>query len=334
MKSLGAALVSLALVFPMTTGAITTADILARSLQKDCLNWKIIGVCLWLHCKRGRCRVRATPRIRHYLPDLVFVAYDHTGASPWREAASLVTAALPWQGGSYPGIDQRESSSLRFKEVDAIGHPQPLVRSAFGVSYLCRSQVKPMFPYFLSALDLPTWRDGGSEVLRQESLVPGLREIGDWPANSWGSVFPRTGFIMQPEDPKAAAVAVQRACDIVTQPGQARVYTPFGYSGHRRVFHGNSASRTRRNCEESGGRWGLDGCTRQAQIAWLPPINETNAHWQMISPITQTQCEQFGNDADWSQGKTSEDGSYVWNLWRQYECCVPGKGRFIGFRSL
>ena len=291
MPALAAA--ALALFAAAPAQSITTAEILSRSLQRDCLDWKIVGVCLWLHCPLGRCRVRATPRIQHYLPDLVFVAYDQTGASPWRETAALAAAALPWQGGSFPRTETREGSSLRFKEVDVIGHPQPLARAALGASHLCRSRAKPMFPHFLSALDLPAWRDGGAEVLRQESLVPGLREIGDWPGHSWGAVFPRTGFSFQTEDAKAAAVAVQRACDIVTQTGQRRVYAP------------------------------------------APPrTDEKSARWQMLSPVVQTQCERFGAAADWAAGKTSADGGYVWNLWRQYQCCVPGKGRYLGSRQL
>ena len=290
------AALALALAAPAPAAPITTADIIAGSMQPDCLDWKVVGACLWLHCKLGRCRVRATPRIRHYLPDLVFVAYDQTGESPWRETAALATAALPWQGGAFPSMDARDGSNLRFKEVDAIGHPSPLARQALGASYLCPSQARPMFPYYLSALDLPAWRDGGAEVLRPESVTPGLREVGDWPTNSWGPVFPRTGFVTQMEDAKAAAVAAQRACDIVTQPGQTRVYVPFGAGG--------------------GGH-----------------IDEKNARWQMLSPVVQTRCAPFGDAADWSRGKTSADGSYAWNLWRQYECCMPGAGRLIGHRT-
>lgn len=318
----------------------TTADVLARSAHStDCLDWKVVGVCLWLHCKYGRCRVRTTPRVRHYLPDLVFTAYGRAGDSPWRETR-MFAAASPLGGGSHPGVDVREGHALRFKEVDAIGHPLPLVRKRFDVPYLCRSQAKPLFPYFISALDLPGWRAAPLEAARPESVTPGLREVGDWPAHSWGAVFPRTGFVQQPEDAKAAAVAAQRACDIVTRPGQARVYVPFGYAGHRRVEHGDPAARGAGACEDSGGRWSPPGpgaagrCRKQAQLAWLPPINERNARWQMLSPRPERGCGRFGARADWPAGRTSADGRYAWNLWRRYECCVPGKGRYLGHQSL
>lgn len=345
----------------------STVDVARRSLQSNCLDWKVVGVCLWLHCKYGRCRINTTPRVRHYLPDLVFTAYDQTGAPPWMELRTLLhlnphPGGL-LQGGSFPSTDASDGHILRFKEVDVVGHPFPLRRKVFDVAYLCRSQAKPMFPYFVSVLDHTEWR-GGLESTRPESLNPGMREIGDWPRNSWGPVFPRTGLVWQAEDVKAAAVVVQRAADIVTQSGQARVYVPFGYDGPRRVIHGNPSAPNREACERSGGLWRSNSpdpkssrcaptvplgecvtatpppahtqpghCRQQTQLAWLPSINERNARWQMISPRTQSHCETFGSPSDWSFDKTSEDGSYAWNLWRPYECCAPGKGKFIGHKT-
>ncbi len=336
-------------VSPLAAETFTSSDIIQRSLKHSCLDWKVVGVCLWLHCKYGSCRVNTTPRVRHYLPDLVFMAYDHTGEPPWQEFGAVLsgrgTLFKQFQGGSFPGTDVRDGHSLRFKEVDAVGHPAPFVRNVFGVQYLCRSQSKALFPYFISALDHVEWR-GGLEAFRPESVTPGSREIGHWPRNTWGSVFPRAGFVMQAEDPKAAAVAVQRAADIVTQTNQARVYVPFAYSGMREVTHGNSAAGDCASCERSGGKWQAQGpvsacstareghCQVQKQLAWMPAINERNARWQMISPQEQNHCETFGSPDDWSVGKTSADGSYAWNFWRPYECCAPGKGRYLGHQNL
>ena len=347
---------------PAAAETFTSVDVATRSLQSSCLDWKIAGACLWLHCKFGRCRVITTPRIRHHLPDVVFAAYDQTGASPWREARAVLKHGAFLQGGSFPTTEVSGGHNLRFKEVDAIGHPFPWRQNVFDVPYLCRSQAKPLFPYFVSLLDHLEWR-GGLESARVESITPGLREIGNWPLNSWGALFPRTGFVQQAEDAKAAAVAVQRAADIVLQSGQARVYVPFGYDGHRQVTHGDPRAADRPACEQSGGVWhsaepasavacdpaeplaecaayqqpsapaAPGRCGQQAQVAWLPSINERNARWQMISPITQSRCETFGSPSNWSIDKTSEDGSYAWNLWRPYECCVPGKGKFIGTKT-
>ena len=342
---------------------LNTTQILQRSYQSNCLDWKVVGVCLWLHCKYGRCRVNTTIRVSHKLPDLVFTAYDHPGQTPWTEMR-LLPDLFDIGGGSFPIIDSQTSSSLRFKEVDAIGHPLPLQRKLFNVPYLCRSQAKPLFPYYRSVQDILEWRNNGIESLRVESVTPGLREIGSWPGNSWGAIYPRNGFVMQSDDAKAAAVTVQRAADIVTQPDQVRVYVPFGYTGHRRVQHGDSKASTATACANSGGIWQTSKgpaadpncardqtvqeclktpaarlsntrgrCRQQTQMAWMPAINERNASWQMISPKTQSRCETFGSMANWSSGKTSRDGGYAWNLWRPYECCAPGKGKFIGYKT-
>ncbi len=321
--------------------SFSTAEVVQRSVVRECLDWKIVGICLWLHCKYGRCRVNTTPRVRHHLPDIVFLAYDQTGEPPWKEWRTLAQATASSSllaGGSYPHQGIRDGHALRFKEVDAIGHPAPLRRRIPGVGYLCRSQAKPMFPYFASVADALQWRGGGAESLRTESIMPGLREIGEWPQNTWGAVFPRTGLVVQPEDAKAAAVVVQRAADIVTQLGQARVYVPFAYDGPREVVHGDTMASNQDTCEDSGGAWqGLSTtqgrCHAQRQMAWLLPLNERNARWQMISPQPQSGCEHFGSLSNWSSGKTSRDGSYAWNLWRPYECCAQGKGKFLGHKN-
>ncbi len=320
----------------------TTAEVVKRSVAPECLDWKIVGICLWLHCKRGRCRVNTTPRVHHYLPDLVFLSYDHTGQPPWlewRATAHASTLTDSWlQGGSFPRQESQDTHSLRFKEVDVVGHPIPVRGRIAGVGYLCRSQAKPLFPYFLSKADALQWRGGGKESLRVEAFTPGMREIGTWPLNSWGAIFPRIGLVVQPEDAKAAAVTVQRAADIVTQLEQGRVYVPFAYDGHREVVHGDISAPDQSACETSGGQWQgrswREGrCHTQRQMAWLPPISERNARWQMISPTSQSSCETFGAASNWSSGKTSADGNYAWNLWRPYECCAPGKGKFLGYRN-
>ena len=57
-------------------------------------------------------------------------------------------------------------------------------------------------------------------------MIPGLREVGGFPLWTWGSVHPRTGWIVQASEPKAAAVLAQRAADIATRINQPHVYLP------------------------------------------------------------------------------------------------------------
>ena len=132
------------------------------------------------------------------------------------------------------------------------------------------------------------------------SLIPGLREIGTWPLQTWGGVYPRTGWTTQAEEPKAAAINAQRAGDIVTRWGQPHIYVP---------ITGGSSSRQR---------------------VWPPgPLVEDNPAtgvWQMLLPRAESTCKVFGtNDlasfTGWGGGRVDAQGDYAWNLWRPYSCC-------------
>ena len=46
----------------------------------------------------------------------------------------------------------------------------------------------------------------------------------------------------------------------------------------------------------------------------------------MLVPRTDSDCKVFGlndlNSVDsWASGRVDEQGDYVWNLWRPYQCC-------------
>ena len=196
--------------------------------------------------------------------------------------------------GGNPATDQ----SLRFKEVTAIGHPFSSVSDFIGDSgYYCPSEAESFNPYLLSSLDALTWRLGLPEMLYLQNLLPGRRVVGDGIQQQWGPVWPRTGFINQKDDAKAAAVVAQRAGNIVTQTRQPHVYN---------ALDGNGYNRT-----------------------WLPGELVENdpdtGVWQMLAPEVDEQCYAFGeNDVlstSWSKGRHSEDNRYAFTLWRPYECC-------------
>ena len=93
-----------------------------------------------------------------------------------------------------------------------------------GTGYLCESETTSFYPYFMSSLDALSWRMEIPEMFYPASLIPGMREIGTWPLQTWGGVYPRTGWTTQTEEPKAAAINAQRAGDIVTRNGQPHIY--------------------------------------------------------------------------------------------------------------
>jgi integrating conjugative element protein (TIGR03756 family) len=306
---------------PTTHAAtITTPDIVAQTTAATfaCMRWMPVGMCFWLRCSSTGCRVRTALKVGHYNPDLVVSAYNELGGNPWAEiratlglaqraaASGLLGALLPVPidsaGNRTEGTgDRRDHRNLVFRETDAIGHPlSSLSGVVTGAGLLCESQTTSFVPYFQSGLDALSWRQEIPEIFYPASWIPGLREVGTWPLQTWGSVHPRTGWSTQAEEPKAAAMNAQRAGDIVTRAGQPHVYIP------------------------------LTGPSSGSQRVWPPgPLVEKDARtgtWQMLAPRPETSCDVFGtNDlvglAGWGGGRVDSAGDYAWNLWRPYQCC-------------
>lgn len=290
---------------------IHTAEIIARSLSLDCLDYNPLkGLCIWLDCGLFGCELVAVPKVRHYSPDVVVSAYHETGENPWIDMRPIVGAArFDLEGGITAEAVERQHTNLRFKNVDAIGNPiAGLLDTAFSASGLmCESAARPFFPYFVSTLDTVAWRFGIPESALPESLIPRTREISGalGPLGSWGSVFPRQGFLVQAHDYKAGAVMAQRAADVVTQRDQPHVYVPV---------------------------------VADARDGYWPPgeaveNDPETAEWQMLLPEPESTCHVFAELDDLRSGiddpyaaRLSEHGDYVWNLWRPYECCEAAGG--------
>ncbi|SEO85099.1 TIGR03756 family integrating conjugative element protein [Aquisalimonas asiatica] len=319
-------------------GSINTAEIISQTVSAipNCLSWRIEGICVWLNCGITGCSIRESLRVGHYNPDLVVCAYNHLAHNPWDEirntlgltqeeaaATALGVAPIPGAGTALPdtgvgdghhhrGETGRDHDrNIRYKEADVIGHPLASLMDFVGeaVEFLCPSETEMLYPYYQSALDAVQWRYNLIEMAYPEAFTPGLREIGNWPVNTWGAVYPRGGFTTQSEDPKAGAIVAQRAGDIVTRTGQPRVYTPVegSVSGYR---------------------------------VWTDPLREGDAdtgQWQMHYPRSSGSCEVFGEDdryaalagwADDMRAASDVDQDYAWTLWRRYSCCQR-RGSYI-----
>ena len=304
------------------TADIRTQKILATTVSAldKCLKWKVIGECFWLNCDLSGCSVRISAKVGHYRPDSVVSVYPNVDSHPWAETKLLVKSAFEvakstledevkrWidGNGTDPAMDSlSRTRNLRYFEADLFGHP--LIDLEFpGADYICNSVTRPLQPYYISLLDLLAWRNPSIEGLRVASMTPGVREVGIWPVNTWGPVFPRSGWITQSSPPKGAAVVAQRAADIAVNGGPLRIRTRMGH-----------------------GRVNL----------WPPyrlrENNAATAKWQMIHPVEQKNCSVFGSSdlfqlADWGGGKVDTKNSYLWSLWRPYKCC-PRRGQvFLG----
>ena len=318
-------------------GRINTAEIVLETTHPatlhSCMQWALIGLCVWLDCGLTGCKIRLAPLFANYNPDLVNSSYHRAGDNPWSEMAALYGPLQKAAGQSMvstllPGIPigegnrpdekyHRSHEDLRFKEADAIGNPvTDALLFAAGIAaggpingaavpmdewLICPSETVPFTPYLLSTLDFIAWRLALPEMLFPQSLIPGSREIGHWPLNTWQAVYPRHGFATQSEDPKAGAVIAQRAGDVVTRIGQPHVYLP------------TAATRP---------------STSRLLVWWPGPLLETRCEtgwFQMLVPLQPKSCEVFGqNDtfgASWADFKSDEQADYAWNLWRPYQCC-------------
>lgn len=293
-----AVVVMAASLLPRPARAITTAQIMASAISPGCLGYQLIGVCVWMTCTPLGCDIDTSIEVRHYMPDLVVSTYHRTGENPWPIISALVPPnPLSRAGGvGTEDLPAQIHNNLRFKNADAIGHPgQSALSPLLSVlPYACDSAATPMQPYYLSVYDPLAWRAGIPESVYPEALIPGMRSIGN-PGNVWGHVYPRSGFVIQANDYKAAAVAAQRVADFVTRLWQPHVYIP---------LHESS-------------RPGY----------WPPgPVVEgdPDTHkWQRLQPNMTTACQVFpdrGSVASFA-GDIAADGDYVWALWRPYTCC-------------
>ena len=342
---------------PGSAGTITTPAIVAGTAAATpaCIRWMPVGLCFWLYCSWSGCRVRTSVKVGHYNPDLAVAAYNELGGNPWAEiratlglaqqaaATGLLGALLPVPlesaGNRTEGTTgHRDHKNLVFRETDAIGHPlASLSGVAAGVGLLCQSQTTPLFPYFQSGLDALAWRQEVPEIFYPASLIPGLREVGHWPLQTWGGVYPRTGWTTQAEEPKAAALNVQRAGDIVTRAAQPHVYVALSGDSY---LH-NDVTTILDNWVRVG-RGGLVNRwvpSFSGQKVWPPgPLLEGEPRtgtWQMLVPRLEASCRVFGtNDlasaAGWGGGRVDVGGDYAWNLWRPYQCCQRRGQVFLG----
>lgn len=292
---------------------LNTSEIVSTTLSAvSCMEYNpVAGICFWLVCGVHGCKIKTSTKVKHWNPDVVVSSYTTTGESTWLETRSYSSGSNFDAGDDTNSREtNRQHSATTFRETDAVGNPALAAMWLLsGSGYLCPSVTYPYVPHFLSSQwDNVSWRFASIEMVYPASLVPGVREIGSWPLNTWGAVYPRTGFVTQNEDPKASAVTAQRVGDIITRSWQPHVYWPLG-----------------------------SNCSKNGMKCWAPgPLKEMDAQsgkWQMLGPIAENACSIFGqNDVvsltSWADFKTDQDHDFAWNLWREYSCCKR-KGIFL-----
>ncbi|MBO9356043.1 TIGR03756 family integrating conjugative element protein [Bordetella petrii] len=298
-----AAVASVLLLSATDSYALNTATIVSSVMSPDCLEYRVVGICYWLYCSWGGCRVRTSVKVRHYIPDAVVSSYSNTGANPWVEVRPMSMPNPSAQaGGDGTTNHENESNLARFKNADVIGHPGGDVFNEFVASsgYFCEGAGTALVPYLLSTLDTIAWRYNIPESVYPESLIPGLREVGARTSLSlWGNVYPRGGFLHQADDHKAGAVVAQRAGDVVTRRDQIHVYQP---------LLANSRD----------GYWPAGA---------LIESDASTGKWQQLTPRLSNTCTVFPHTRSLPQ---AQQGDYAWTLWRPYACCQRRGQVFLG----
>jgi integrating conjugative element protein (TIGR03756 family) len=297
-------------------GGINTAEIVLKTsvAAPKCLKYKVQGVCYWT--KPGLIpTVATTLKVRHYLPEAVVSVYTRKSKNPWIEMRvlesgassvsdklfSTLTSARIGDGsirGANQGLD-----NIHLFEASVIGNPLGAgLMKYFPTLLLHKAKSEPFVPYYSSILDAISWRSPEVEVANWWRVLDPKYSISPDGHSSWGSIYPRSGFVEHWNKNKASAVLAMRAFSIATTPAWTHV-------------HQNIESNS---CGEK--------CTTPGEAK-----HDKKTLFQMIHPKTDSECHLLADEPDpeWTkEGK--EQQSFSWVVWREYEGCISYPGKYIG----
>jgi len=141
------------------------------------------------------------------------------------------------------------------------------------------------------------------EPTYQQTIVHDCREISNslWPLNTWGPVYPRSGWLLQSDEPKAAAVAAQRVVD------DARVRAA--------CLPGSRQRRGVRVRQQAG--VAAPGVGRaQRQDRRLADAVARHGH-----ELRNLRRERHRLRRRLVRGQAGRRRQNAWTLWRPYSCC-------------
>lgn len=278
------------------TATITSSAIVSAGLDVACMDYAVVGGCVWMTCTAVTCSFDYSVRVRHRIPEAVVASYPFVGNGPWPAgtAGSGKTRFAQEGGASDEGGSTNREQALTFKNTDVIGSPATTLYHAG--SWLdglpvCRPLTGPGVPYFVSTRDY-NWRDPLVETpWTLAHLTRGIRAG----ASRFAGLFPRIGFVNQGHDYKASLVAAKRAADVVRQRAQPHVYVPLdtGYT-------------------PAPGQW--------------PPGSGAEYRWQQLVPSVMS-CRALPDINDTAsitdpyRHRVNRVTGNAWHLWRAYSCC-------------
>ncbi|MFA0077675.1 TIGR03756 family integrating conjugative element protein [Vibrio artabrorum] len=277
---------------------LTTSEVLSSSACPDCLDYQVLGVCVWMTCTPSGCSTDESALVSHRLPETVVMSYPEVGEATWQPAGlSMPAAPLSKNGGrsTRRSVKGSDNVTMTFQNVDAIGHPglETIYQYLEGTGYFLRTDVTAMKPYYASTLDPLGWRWNIPDMFKLSSYNPLDNKLG-----TLGDIYPRGGFSTQRHPFKSAALAAYRAQHIITREGESRVYQSVVQSSHP-------------------GYWPPEPLSPQStETAFqrLYPDREMTAHvWPEFD-------DQLSVTDPYGQ-QQSESGQYAWAVWRTYTGC-------------
>ncbi len=306
-----------------SANTLTSVDIANVTLKatlkshSSCLRYQVPRrFCVWLSPWLGK---NVTPFLDHYSPDLIVMVYRNKDDNPWSEARVLLDkasaaaqtrviaqmSALSSVGSGNHSLMNVHEQEVIFKEADVVGNPAiPLFSNAVN-ALLLPSTATPMKPYFQSMLDSILWRGLMPASIPEEGAAVALNVVHHVGKGlvDWGGIYPHEGTVIGNNDAKASIVIAQRAADLLTNTN------PFS-NVHIKQSLTNTCGE---HCNAS-------------------PITENSDDtlFQLIYPIEETDCVPLGSDESYDLRMLNEKGAYAWIVWRHYQGCVDGEGKFVG----
>ncbi|MFV0277011.1 MAG: TraU family protein [Parahaliea sp.] len=284
---------------------ITTSELLEYAMDEVCMDYQVIGGCLWMTCTPYGCEYDYSLRVQHNIPEVLVQSYPFVGMPGWSDSPyQFAGKSFSQDGGmSDEGGSTRREQALKFNNADVVGSPGVLTYMTLANQDndpgFCTPLTYPT-PYFVSVHD-PFWRNPtveGALVL----LNPGSK-IGEG-GSLMAYLFPRIGFVNQGHEYKASLVGAIRALDIVRRDDiQPHVYLP------------------------------IDTFASDEQGQW-PPEEDATVLWQQLTPTVEA-CKELPDIDDTKKitdpfsGRINPVYGNVWHVWRSYTCCEPAGATLI-----
>jgi integrating conjugative element protein (TIGR03756 family) len=290
--------------------ALTTPFLIQSGLQAlpACISYQVTGACFWLQCGLEGCSTHQTPKVKHYVPELLVFVYPDYDRMPWieykllraplkkaTEAAYTVGLGFPLSDGHLSGPNS-SLQEVTLLEAVVAGHP------ILGVlpPYLLRGRGSPGLPYFDSLTDVLLWRGGETEMLPPPSYILSSKNTVGPELAPFGSVYPRTGFLLQSDFSKSAATIAVRALHVVSSFPTLHLAS------------------------------GLAPCAySECRVAPIIDGASEKTRYQQILPFQDAYCTEHIHHHPLFLSAIQATEIFAWAVWREYEGCLPGVGQFI-----